>query len=292
MKKLTILVGPPGSGKSTFAHQLSLKAPFPLIINQDSQGKEEHKRLFEQYIEDGLPVVVDRMNFNKEQRARYIDYAKEHGYEVEITVVHMDYNTCYARCLARENHQTIKAADDAKKALTFFFKNYERPTLEEANTLNFVYPDLLPGDVKGAVICDLDGTLCNTTHRQKWMQGEMKNWTMWNASIYKDTVNEWCKAIVNQMYNANHPVVLCSGRGEEYRDITVEWLRDNKIQYDVLLMRQAKDNRKDAIIKEIILDFEILTRFKPLVVIDDRKQVVDMWRSRGLTVLQCSEGDF
>lgn len=41
---------------------------------------------------------------------------------------------------------------------------------------------------------------------------------------------------------------------------------------------------------------EIYTNFLQhkdvLFVVDDRKQVVDMWRSKGLTVLQCAEGNF
>lgn len=44
--------------------------------------------------------------------------------------------------------------------------------------------------------------------------------------------------------------------------------------------------------REIILDFEILTRFTPYLMIDDRKRVVDMWRKRGFVCLQCAEGHF
>ena len=57
-------------------------------------------------------------------------------------------------------------------------------------------------------------------------------------------------------------------------------------------MRPRFDCRKDDIVKEIILEFEILPRYKPHFVLDDRQQVVDMWRKRGLTVLQCDEGNF
>ena len=57
-------------------------------------------------------------------------------------------------------------------------------------------------------------------------------------------------------------------------------------------MRQRDDFRPDNIVKEMILDFEILTRYTPYFMIDDRKQVVDMWRKRGYTCLACAEGDF
>ena len=32
--------------------------------------------------------------------------------------------------------------------------------------------------------------------------------------------------------------------------------------------------------------------FDPIMAVDDRQQVVDMWRANGLTVLQVDEGNF
>ena len=57
-------------------------------------------------------------------------------------------------------------------------------------------------------------------------------------------------------------------------------------------MRDRHDSRMDAIVKEILLDFEILTRYEIFFCLDDRDQVVKMLRSRGQTVLQVAEGDF
>lgn len=57
-------------------------------------------------------------------------------------------------------------------------------------------------------------------------------------------------------------------------------------------MRPRNDYRRDDIVKEIILDFEILTRYTPIFMIDDRTQVVEMWRRRGFVCLQCAKGNF
>jgi hypothetical protein len=47
-------------------------------------------------------------------------------------------------------------------------------------------------------------------------------------------------------------------------------------------------------IKEIILDFEIFPRYNVLFAVDDRKQVIDMYRNKNIIVLDCAgeKGNF
>lgn len=68
MSRLVLLVGPPGSGKSTYS--LSQVENGLLRINQDDQGKEEHLVLFNQALEQNKDIIVDRMNFSKEQKRK------------------------------------------------------------------------------------------------------------------------------------------------------------------------------------------------------------------------------
>lgn len=287
MAKCKILVGPTGSGKSTHAKQL--QAEYYTRSNQDDQGKAYHLEYFRDVISMGHNIVVDRMNFNKEQRNRYLQIAKAAGYETEIIVFHESQETCLYRCMHRDGHPTIKTREDALKALHFFFSHYERVEDSEADVVTRIWPDILKPK---ALICDLDGTLCNIDHRLKWMKTEKKHYPQFFAGIKDDTVNEWCRDLLTN-FSSSHSVVLCSGRGKEYYDMTYEWLVKNEINYfDRLLMREKGDFRKDNIVKEIILDFEILTRYEPYFMIDDRQQVVDMWRKRGYTCLQCAKGNF
>jgi hypothetical protein len=59
-----------------------------------------------------------------------------------------------------------------------------------------------------------------------------------------------------------------------------------------LIMRATGDMRKDSIIKQELLEREIVPNSFVDFVLDDRNQVVDMWRSLGLTCLQVDYGDF
>ena len=58
-------------------------------------------------------------------------------------------------------------------------------------------------------------------------------------------------------------------------------------------MRDGADLRKDSIVKREFYDNEIRDQYFVEFVLDDRNQVVDMWRKDlGLTCLQVNYGDF
>ena len=60
-----------------------------------------------------------------------------------------------------------------------------------------------------------------------------------------------------------------------------------------LFMRPQGDSSKDATIKYELFEKHILGRYYVELVVDDRQQVVDMWRRQlGLTCVQVDYGDF
>ena len=77
-------------------------------------------------------------------------------------------------------------------------------------------------------------------------------------------------------------------------DLTAHWLDKHLgwAAWDSLSLRKNKDFRKDRIVKKEMFD-TIKDTHDVLWVLDDRDQVVDMWRNDlGLTVLQVADGDF
>jgi len=144
------------------------------------------------------------------------------------------------------------------------------------------------------VVCDIDGTLANTEHRKHWVGSKPKNWAAWNAAMHLDTVHEDIKWLLNILDNRtlNTRIILCSGRGEETRAVTEQWLADNDIYYHALYMRSEKDNRKDSIVKVELLQQIRKDYGEPFLWFDDRQQVVDAIRACGVRVLQVAPGDF
>ena len=66
----------------------------------------------------------------------------------------------------------------------------------------------------------------------------------------------------------------------------------NGIPFDRLLLRRTGDQRADNIVKAEIYDNHIAPHYEVIGVVDDRRSVVEMWRSRGLVCFQVAEGDF
>lgn len=293
MKHLTILIGPPGSGKSTFAHSMKNT----VRVSQDDMGKEKHKQVFSDALKIGADIVLDRMNFNKQQRAQYIKEAKAAGYTISSRTFFVSHETCFDRMSNREDHPTIKTPENALNALYTFYSKFEYPTLEEGfDKLEETKEAPL---FENCIVVDIDNTVADGSKRQHYLQGPKKDWKSFLSECDKDTPKmRVIDLIFTYILGCSNlgkkvDVVFSSGRGNEYRTKTEDWLIKYDLFYKHLFMRQERDYRPDFLVKEIILDFEILTRYKnPLVFFDDREQVVEMLRRRGQLVMAVENGKF
>lgn len=286
--KIIVLVGAPGSGKSTLADKYTKKGYY--YISQDLYGKEKHLNYFFDAVERRDDIIVDRMSFSKEQRKRYLEYAKNNGgYKTKVIVLYTPKQICYERGIARTNHPTIKDAQTMAKVLDMFFSKFEFVEKDEADIIEEVYCDL--GSKDRVIVCDIDNTLSNTDHRQHFVSGDKKNWKQFFDNMDKDPVHSWCDTLLDR-FKGFCPIILCSGRPDSYRKVTEKWLLDNAITYSSLFMRPRSDSRRDDLVKRIILNFELLPRYDILFWLDDRKQVVDAIRAEGVRVLQVDPGEF
>ena len=108
-----------------------------------------------------------------------------------------------------------------------------------------------------------------------------------------DIPNPPVVALYHTLWNADeYELILVSGRGEENRRITEQWLVWNEIPFNTLLMRPKGDFRPDTEIKQEILQTLRQQGKSILFAVDDRQSVVNMWRANDVTCLQCAKGDF
>lgn len=141
-----------------------------------------------------------------------------------------------------------------------------------------------PEGMPWAILVDVDGTLAhNDGHRSVYDY----------SKVYDDKVKEDIAEIV-RTYAAGgyHRIIIMSGREDSCEDETARWLTDNDIPWNEIHMRKTGDHRKDSIVKLELFDKFVRNNYRVEFVLDDRDQVVEAWRSIGLTCLQVAPGAF
>jgi predicted secreted acid phosphatase len=143
-------------------------------------------------------------------------------------------------------------------------------------------------DKNSCFVFDLDGTLCDVSHRRQWVATQPKNWDAWNAGISEDKPNMPVLEVLHRLSNV-YDIVLVSGRGSEYRQPTIDWLRKHGVHFSDLYMRTEGDFRPDDEVKSELAD-QVEKDYRIVGVFDDRKRVVNMWIKRGIFVFDVAQG--
>lgn len=151
--------------------------------------------------------------------------------------------------------------------------------------------------MKKAIICDLDGTIADHTHRLHYIEQRPKDYDSFYSEVHLDPPITEVIDIVKSVHNNGYgpEIIFVTGRPEKCREDTKRWLAQHvSLYYDYkLFMRMDDDRRKDYTIKSEIYRYNIANEYDILFVLDDRSSVVKMWRDQwGLRVLQVAEGDY
>lgn len=293
---LTITRGLPGSGKSTWARTQIRAAR----LNRDEYRRMMHDSLgganwserqvtIAQHasaaalLRAGVNVICDDTNLSRRVVREFAElaYGSDASFVVrDFTDVPLDV------CIARDASRTGPSHVGASAIRAMYARYLEGrmlplpvPTIS-TSPRRFYRPS---PDLPEAVLVDIDGTLA--------LIGDRSPYDMTRVSA--DRPHTAVITAVRAMQASGHRIVYCSGRSEDARFDTVEWLKLHVgVPYEALLMRPLGDNRPDSEVKAEIFELEIRDRWRITAVFDDRNQVVRMWRALGLTVFQVAEGNF
>lgn len=283
--KLIMTKGLPASGKSTWAKEQVRKSYGSIKrINKDdlrdmidagkwSKNNEKNilqvrDNIIEDFLNSGISVIVDDTNLAPKHEKRLKQLAKHYNAEFEIkSFLDVPLAECIKRDLSREHSV-------GERVIVGMFNQFIKPPAAK-----YKPPQAKPF----AILCDIDGTLAHMVDRGPfdWQQ------------VGSDTLDETIAEILRLYYVTEHAtVILFSGRDSICRPETEQWLKDNMVPYHQLFMRGQGDMRKDSIVKREMFDAHIKNEYQVLFVLDDRNQVVEMWRDMGLKCLQVAPGDF
>ena len=132
-----------------------------------------------------------------------------------------------------------------------------------------------PVNAPSVIVVDIDGTLALLNGRNPYDA----------STCINDLPNE---PVVN-IVRSYQTVIYVSGREDKHFSQTALWLSKHDLPAGKLFMRKTGDMRKDYIVKRQIFDEHIKDNYKVLFVIDDRPQVIRMWRELGLFVFDVNQ---
>ncbi|KAK6749589.1 hypothetical protein RB195_001914 [Necator americanus] len=141
-KEVVVIVGFPGSGKSTFARMLEKEHGY-MVVNRDTLGTWqkccERARV---YLRDGKSVVVDNTNPDKESRSRYTALAREmkascRCFELTCDIHQAGHNVKF-RLLTQGTSNEV-----GTMVLRMYSNKYEKPELSEGFD-SIVYVNFVP----------------------------------------------------------------------------------------------------------------------------------------------------
>ena len=145
---------------------------------------------------------------------------------------------------------------------------------------------------KGTFIFDVDGTLADNTHRLCHINKAPPDWETYHSLDYLDQPIPDVIGIAQELHEAGYTVLNVSGRGEERRQPTEQWLLEALGFSTTLFMRPTGNHKPDDYIKLQLYRKHIEGKYNVLGIFDDRDRVVAMWRRLGLRCYQVRPGDF
>lgn len=303
-KKMIVLVGPPASGKSTWAKEfMKTHENTHVIVCRDSIREntgiywlknDANNRNRESYITDvehvavesaishGFIPIIDATNLNDKAKEYHKTIAERYGLEIEYKHFYVPFKEAVERDAERAKNGGHFCG---KSVIKRFYQNYYKEQYE-AETLKTVehYRVESNKDLPTAIVCDIDGTLA-------WMQGRSPYDL---TKVSNDKPDRQLIDVIRNHEKCGAKVIILSGREgtEDCRRDTEEWLKDNGVIYSHLFMRKKGDYRSDDIVKKELYEEYIKGKYNVLCVYDDRDKVVNMWREQGLLCCQVANGNF
>ena len=155
------------------------------------------------------------------------------------------------------------------------------------------------------ILCDIDGVIADCSHRLHFIGANPGKCEYvpndapvdWDAFFAACTDDEPIKHVIRflQHLQGYFDIAYITGRPERSRKPTLAWFEKHRVPFvdsiTLMLMRADGNHRQDNIVKKELFR-EFVNQTRVVAVIENRDQVVEMWRAEGLLCLQPKKGDY
>jgi hypothetical protein len=150
------------------------------------------------------------------------------------------------------------------------------------------------GEVEGgpAVVFDLDGVLANGDHRQHLLNptgGRKKDWQTFFSKAGGDALIAEVASLTILLDPALHRVLL-TARPTTIQQLTLDWLSEHSIRWDLLVMRPDREFSPSPVAKRHAVRELRAHGFELLLAFDDDRRNVDMFHDEGIPCIYIHSG--
>lgn len=131
VKDMVLMVGPPASGKSSFAKDKLVSQGYTWINRDTLNTPAKCLKATLEAVGAGKNVVIDNTNPSKAVRADYIDVAKEAGYVVRCFVMDTPLELAFHMNMFRQSKSEGAVRRIPQVAYNMYKKNFEAPSQSE-----------------------------------------------------------------------------------------------------------------------------------------------------------------
>jgi hypothetical protein len=135
---------------------------------------------------------------------------------------------------------------------------------------------------RGYIIIDLDGCISNDKRRVQLYDAAL--FDQYHTLCCSDTLAN--QRLLERVKWHNHSFVVSTGRPDTYRAQTLAWLNGNYIYPWMLLMREAGNTTPTPNLKSLHALRAVDAHGEPLFAIDDRDDVLAMYKSMKLNAFK------
>ena len=232
-------------------------------------------------MQKGWDIIIDNMNLNPKDWEFYEGVVKsfnETNFGIKYEIEYKDFFTPVEECIRRDAMRPNPIGEQVIRAT---WKRYRHFIICKEIEDKFYRIKTYDKDKKDCIIVDMDSTLCvNLTKRPFYTD----DWA--DKCLYDTPLIGPISIVRAQKMTGTCDIIIITGRREEGRTQTEEWLKTYNVPYDRLYMRGTNDFTKGDAFKEKILKTFILPKYNVLFAIDDDDKCVKMFRNNGLICLQ------
>ena len=133
------------------------------------------------------------------------------------------------------------------------------------------------------ILCDIDGTVADNSHRQHFLEGK-KDWDGFFDALDLD---EPIYEIINKMndeHNQGREIIFLTGRPERYRHPTENWLKQY-FNFPLRVVMRPNDNKKNKLLTKKEMFEQNFNIDEIFYVIDNDEDLLNMWTDMQLKVV-------